>query len=162
MPLRANLAVLILPLLVAACSSMTVAERTSACQAVDWSVYGQNDGRLGVAATERDEKFADCAELGHPPDLAAYQAGRTAGLESYCTLENGYNVGYAGRGYSGVCPAELNAGFLQGYDQGRRDRPVNIYPSFGIGFGFSHFGYRGHRHFRSHRHRGQSLNQNVK
>lgn len=95
-----------------------------------------NDGQLGVATTERAGFFEDCAEVGHPPDLTAYQAGRTEGLKAYCTAASGYRVGYEGRPYEGVCPPTLAADFEQGYVQGRRDRPsVGVYPGFGIGIG---------------------------
>jgi len=161
MPMRPYHAIfLFTTLAAAACTTMTVEQRISACEATDWSTYGQNDGRLGVQSADRTDKFADCAALGHPADVAAYQAGRTVGLEAYCTVENGYDVGYAGRRYRKVCPPELETGFLQGYDQGRKERPINIYPSFGIGFGYSQFGHHG---FGSRRH-GRRLHrsQNVK
>ena len=107
-----------------------------ACQATNWSSYGYNDGLLGVPAKDRAGKFADCAKLGHPADIAAYQAARANGLAEYCTVENGYEVGRSGRPYHRVCPPELAQGFLQGYEQGRKERPVAIYPSVGFGFGF--------------------------
>ena len=119
-----------------ACTTATVAERTAACQATDWASYGENDGVLGVPAGQRDGRFTDCAELGHPADIAAYQAGRSRGLQTYCTLENGYEVGYSGRRYRNVCPKALEVSFLQGYEQGRRDRPIAFYPSFGFGYGY--------------------------
>ncbi len=159
MPYRARHIFLLLALLgAAACTTLTVAQRTAACQATDWANYGQNDGTLGLASGERTRKFADCAELGHPVDMVAYQAGRVEGLGSYCTVENGYEVGYAGRRYHKVCPAEQEPAFLQGYEQGRKERPANCFPYYGFGFGigyphYPYFGYRfGHRH-RGHRRR---------
>ncbi len=158
MPYRALL--LLATLGAAACTTLTAEQRIAACQATDWVSYGENDGILGVATAARAEKFADCAALGYPADIAAYQAGRAEGLGSYCTVENGYDVGYAGRRYRKVCPPELEPGFLQGYEQGRKERPADYYPyyGFGFGYGYSHypyigyrFGHRGHR--RHHRHR---------
>ncbi|HUS55761.1 MAG TPA: DUF2799 domain-containing protein [Thermohalobaculum sp.] len=148
MPLRAHHAALLISMLVtAACTTMTVEERISACQATEWSSYGENDGRLGVAEADRTEKFSECAALGYPADLAAYDAGRAEGLKSYCTVDNGYEAGYAGRRYRNVCPPELEPSFQQGYEQGQKERPVNFYPYFGFGYGYSHFGFfGGHRH----------------
>jgi len=166
MPYRVHHAFLLLATLgAAACTTLTAEQRIAACQATDWVSYGENDGILGVATAARAEKFADCAALGYPADIAAYQAGRAEGLGSYCTVENGYEVGYAGRRYSKVCPPELEPGFLQGYEQGGKERPADYYPyygypyyGFGFGYGYSHypyigyrFGHRGHR--RHHRHR---------
>ncbi len=162
MPYRAHHAFLLLATLgAAACTTLTAEQRSAACQATDWASYGDSDGRLGVATAEREKKFADCAELGYPADLAAYQAGRAAGLSTYCTVESGYEVGYAGRRYRKVCPPELELGFLQGYAQGVAERPaVEVYPYYGFGFGYGYssyryfgyrFGHRGHRGYRGYR-----------
>jgi hypothetical protein len=160
MPYRSHHAFLLLATLgAAACTTLTAEQRIAACRATDWASYGRNDGVLGVATSGREEKFADCAALGYPADIAAYQAGRAEGLGSYCTVENGYEVGYAGRRYRKVCPPELEPGFLQGYQQGRKERPASYYPYYGFGFGYSRysyfgyrFGYHGHRYHNRHRH----------
>ena len=147
MPYHARHALLFLAMLgVAACTTLTVEERTAACRATDWASYGHNDGILGVPTAERAEKFADCAELGYPADITAYQARRAEGLGTYCTVENGYEVGYADRRYRNVCPPELESAFLQGYEQGRKERPRDYYPYFGSGFGYYNYPYFGH-HF---------------
>jgi hypothetical protein len=118
------------------CASMSVEERTSLCANSDWYRFGVNDGRLGVAGSERADTIADCAELGHPVDIAAYQSGRAEGLKEYCTVENGYRIGYSGRRYRDVCPPDLEPDFLQGYAEGRDDRPgYGVYPGIGIGIG---------------------------
>ncbi len=122
--------------LVAGCSTLSVEERTAVCANSDWYRFGVNDGTLGVPSSERGSLFAECAEFGHPVDAAAYQAGRAEGLKEYCTVENGYQVGYNGRRYQQICPADLEPDFLQGYAQGRDDRPgYGIYPGLGIGIG---------------------------
>ena len=147
----------------AACTMLTAEQRSAVCRATDWADYGRNDGVLGVAASERTKKFADCAELGHPADIAAYQAARAEGLAAYCTLESGYDAGYAGRRYRKVCPPEQEIAFLQGYEQGRKERPVSYYPYFGFGYGYGYghygypsfgyrFGHHGHGHHGHRRH----------
>ena len=78
--------------------------------------------------------------LGHPADIEAYEAGRAEGLREYCTVENGYQVARQGRSYRDVCPPDLETGFLQGYEQGRKDRlrdHAYRYPSYP---GYGYFG----------------------
>lgn len=121
---------------VAACATLDPEERARACAATDWERYGLNDGKLGVTTSSRADAFEECADVGQPVDLAAYQRGRTDGLVEYCTTENGYRVGYEGRKYTKVCPPTLEPDFLQGYDLGRKERPaVSLFPSIGIGIG---------------------------
>ncbi len=120
----------------AGCATMSVEERAAFCTNTDWQRYGVNDGRLGIPSSDRADLISDCAEIGHPLDVTAYQAGRAEGLREYCTVENGYQVGYIGQRYSQVCPPSLEADFLQGYAKGRDDRPgYAIYPNIGIGIG---------------------------
>ena len=120
----------------AGCATMSVEQRTAFCSNTDWHRYGLNDGTLGVRSSERADVIADCAEVGHPMDVNAYQAGRAEGLRTYCTVENGYEVGYSGKQYENVCPPGLATDFLQGYAQGRDDRPsYALYPGIGIGIG---------------------------
>lgn len=119
-----------------ACATLSPEQRLAECQATNWQNFGVNDGRLGVPAGDRSETFADCAELGHSVDVAAYQAGRAEGLQVYCTVENGYQVGYEGRRYDNVCSPTSEPDFLQGYERGRKERPaVALSPSIGIGVG---------------------------
>ena len=120
----------------AGCATMSVEERTAFCANTDWYRYGVNDGTLGIPSNDRGRTIGECAELGQPIDVAAYQAGRAEGLRTYCTVENGYDVGYSGRRYQRVCPPELEPDFLQGYALGRDERPsYAIYPGIGIGIG---------------------------
>ena len=126
----------LLACLAAGCSSLSVEERAAACAATDWQRYGIVDGRFGVPTSDRASKFEDCAELGHAANLSAYQTGRAQGLQDYCTAENGYQVGYDGRGYREVCPADLEPDFLQGYERGRKERAAYVVsPGIGIGIG---------------------------
>ena len=131
--------------LLAGCASLSPEEQAAACRDTDWQRFGENDGRLGVATRMRANKFQACADVGQPVDLAAYQAGRQLGLEVYCTVENGYRVGYEGRRYNDVCPPTSEPDFLQGLAQGRKERPILIRPSIGVGIGIGLF--NGHRYW---------------
>ncbi|MEL6478897.1 MAG: DUF2799 domain-containing protein [Pseudomonadota bacterium] len=129
----------------AGCSSFTDQD-SAACTTNDWDRFGENDGRLGVATQDRADLFERCDRLGAGVDLAAYQAGRSRGLEQYCTLSNGFDLGRSGRRYDGVCPPMLEADFLQGYDRGRAERPATsvLGPdvTVGVGIGIGSGGYR--------------------
>ena len=131
-----RLLVVLYALLLTACATVSPAERAKSCSTTDWTRYGINDGKLGVPASARNGLFENCAEVGQPVDLAAYQAGRDKGLNDYCTAENGYRVGYEGRRYAKVCPPTTEPDFLQGFRRGRRERPAYLlYPRIGIGIG---------------------------
>lgn len=119
-----------------ACATLTPERVAQACTGKDWQRYGLNDGKLGVSTQSRASEFEDCTTVGAPADLVAYQTGRSEGLLTYCTTENGYQVGYDGRRYQEVCPPTLEPDFLQGFERGRKDRPaVAVYPRIGIGIG---------------------------
>ena len=109
-------------MLMSACATLQPEKVAETCAATDWQRYGVNDGKLGVTTASRASEFDDCATVGEPVDLAAYQTGRSEGLLTYCTAENGYQVGYDGRRYQNVCLPTLEPDFLQGYDRGRKDR----------------------------------------
>lgn len=155
----------------AACSTLSPEQRAAACAQTDWQRFGENDGKLGIPTSDRAAEFEDCAELGQIADLTAYQTGRSRGLETYCTAENGYRVGYEGRAYDNVCPPATETDFVQGFERGRDERPaIAISPGIGIGVGtggvrtrvgvgvgiglFSGYGHFGRRHgrFRRFRH----------
>ncbi|MEM1163847.1 MAG: DUF2799 domain-containing protein, partial [Pseudomonadota bacterium] len=120
-----------------ACATMTPAEQRATCQSTDWERYGMNDGTLGVPTAARIDVFEDCAAVGAPVQLAAYQTGRTEGLKTYCTAPSGFQVGYDGRRYRDVCPPALEPDFLQGFRRGRAERPAYLRHGFGIGIGSS-------------------------
>ena len=130
------LLVLITGAMLSRCATLQPEKVAEECAATDWQRFGVNDGKLGVPTESRASRFDDCATVGAAVDLAAYQTGRSEGLLSYCTTENGYEVGYDGRRYKNVCPPTLEPDFLQGYDRGRKERPaVALYPRIGIGIG---------------------------
>lgn len=121
---------------VAACSPLSVEDRVATCVQTDWESLGESDGRLGIAASERSDRFEECADIGRPANMAAYDAGRLRGLQSYCTAENGYRVGYEGEDYEYVCPQPLERDFLRGYNQARIERPSwGFWPNIAIGIG---------------------------
>ena len=89
------------------------------CLVADWRLIGYQDGVVGKQASVVGEYREDCAEHGVVPDLDAYRAGRAEGLQQYCTPDNGFRLGEAGRGYTAVCPAGSDGTFRSAYDEGR-------------------------------------------
>jgi hypothetical protein len=96
------------------CATMSAEE----CAMSDWRAVGFEDGSLGYTADRLGDHRRACAEHGYSPDFTAYQAGREEGLQLYCQPSRGFNVGSSGGQYYGVCSANLEAGFLDGYRAG--------------------------------------------
>lgn len=100
----------------AGCSSMSANE----CLATDWRTVGYEDGVAGYSGDRVGQYRKACGKHGVTPDLAEYQQGRDRGLQEFCKPLNGFRVGARGRGYNGVCPAELDAPFMDAYESGRQ------------------------------------------
>lgn len=97
------------------CASMNKNE----CLAVDWKTVGYEDGVAGHSGDRIAGHRRACAKYGVTPDLDAYRAGRNQGLREYCRPQSGFQLGARGGHYSGVCPAELEGGFVRAYESGR-------------------------------------------
>lgn len=97
------------------CASMGKSE----CLAVDWQTVGYEDGVAGRAGDRIANHRKACAKFGVTPDLDAYRAGRNQGLREYCRPPNGFQVGARGGNYNGVCPTDLEGGFVRAYESGR-------------------------------------------
>lgn len=108
-------AVSLAAVLATGCASMSEEE----CRHVDWRTVGYEDGAAGRPASRLGDHRRACADHGVTPDLAAYTAGREAGMREFCQASNGYRVGASGQVYYGTCPADLAPAFERGYDTGR-------------------------------------------
>lgn len=97
------------------CATMSKNE----CLSGDWRTIGFEDGAKGYGRERIGEHRQACVDYGVAPDLAAYQQGYEQGLLSFCTPRNGFAVGRNGYEYTGICPARVEEGFLQGYEGGR-------------------------------------------
>ncbi|HZF31461.1 MAG TPA: DUF2799 domain-containing protein [Gammaproteobacteria bacterium] len=100
----------------AGCAGMS----EQACLTSDWRTVGFEDGSVGRAESMIGTYRQQCAEHGVSPDLDAYRAGHAQGVQSYCKAGNGFEVGHSGATYQGVCPQDLEAGFVREYNSGRR------------------------------------------
>jgi hypothetical protein len=100
----------------AGCAAMSKNE----CQLGDWRTAGFDDGARGLPVTRLADYAKACSKYSVKPDLATYRAGYDLGLENYCRDSNGFAVGSRGAGYAGVCPANLEPQFLQGFRVGHQ------------------------------------------
>ena len=108
-------AILLTATLLGGCASMNKDD----CLSADWYSQGREDGAGGESRDQYQRHREACAKHGIEPDKAAYQEGYEHGLDDFCTPANGYENGRQGYNYRGVCPAELEGGFLLGYQQGK-------------------------------------------
>jgi hypothetical protein len=102
--------------LTASCATMDKSE----CRQADWQTIGLEDGAAGRAVAYIGNHRKACAEYGVTPDLAAYRDGHAIGVRRFCTPPNGFRQGRAGRGYAGVCPADLEQDFVAAHATGHR------------------------------------------
>lgn len=92
------------------------------CQQADWYALGMEDGAQGHPLARLGEHREACSEHGIRPDSLSYERGRERGLLEYCTYQRGLGEGRAGYSYHGVCPADTEPLFLEGYHLGRELR----------------------------------------
>lgn len=96
------------------CASMSGEE----CAMGDWHTVGFEDGAQGYTAKRLGDHRRACASHGIAPDFRAYQAGRDEGLQHFCQPSRGFHLGANGGHYNGVCSADLEPAFLDGYHSG--------------------------------------------
>jgi Protein of unknown function (DUF2799) len=99
----------------AGCAGMDQSE----CQFSDWRAVGYEDGSQGRSSEAFGQYRRNCAEHEVTADFQAYQAGRESGLKEYCQQSRGFHEGSQGHTYAGVCPADTEIRFLEGYHAGR-------------------------------------------
>ncbi len=99
----------------AGCAGMS----EQACVSADWRTIGFEDGTLGRSVASIGSYRQQCGEHGVTPDLDAYRAGHAEGVLTYCRVSHGFEVGRSGATYQGVCPANMESGFLAEYNAGR-------------------------------------------
>ena len=114
MPMRGSLIAFSLALIAAGCASLDKDE----CRTADWRAIGLEDGVQGRTLDRLGDHRKACAKHGVTPDTDRYIAGRTEGLATYCTPDNGYRVGRTGETYRGVCPELSIPAFAAAYNRG--------------------------------------------
>lgn len=94
---------LLAPLWLGACAFSTPCERG------DWYAMGVADGRDGGPSTAIDMRAEQCALT--PDDRArqAYEAGRTDGLDRFCSPDTAFSAGLKGYDIAAECTANVSA-----------------------------------------------------
>jgi len=106
-------------LLIAGCAGKpTVSENQ--CRAGDWQTIGYGDGMAGFASTRLLMHQEACGEFGIVPVREQYLAGWEEGLFTYCTADNGFQIGQRGGALNRVCSGELREPFASAHADGRQ------------------------------------------
>lgn len=112
--MRIVLALAFIAVFLASCDSVSPEQ----CRAGDWRGIGFSDGREGRSASYITQHQEACNKIGITPDVAAWTAGREAGLKEYCTPQNAYRIGRNGTKLANLCTGpsvtELNAANIKG------------------------------------------------
>lgn len=97
------------------CASLSKQE----CLNANWRLIGFEDGSQGKQESTIGAHRKACAKVSVIPDLPEYQRGHREGARKYCVKTTAYNLGVSGGAYYGVCPADLEPGFLKAYQTGQ-------------------------------------------
>jgi hypothetical protein len=89
------------------------------CRVADWQALGYRDGAAGTSLDKYADREKSCVKKGFQAQFDPYMAGRQEGLRNFCQPERGFRAALDGYSYAGVCPMQLEAEFLDGYNDGR-------------------------------------------
>lgn len=89
-----------------------------ACAERDWFELGRRDGVAG-RRMQSDSTKKVCSGVNNDDALVAYTTGYNSGLAEYCLPENGYAIGRTAAALAYVCPAPLDAPFLEAFARGQ-------------------------------------------
>lgn len=106
--------------LTSSCTSLSKED----CQNMNWHEKGKADGMNGKSTVEFSDYRSECSKHGIIPNQNEYAKGRSKGLESFCTYDNGYQAGLNGDSYGGVCPDTSEKEFLRGFNLGQREHQI--------------------------------------
>jgi hypothetical protein len=91
------------------------------CKKANWLDIGRTEGSQGLSLSRVAEHNKACSKYGIKADSAEYKKGYQEGVKSYCTPENGYEVGKSGSLTTADCPKDLAAGFKSSWQKGREE-----------------------------------------
>jgi hypothetical protein len=96
------------------CSTLSKNE----CLQADWYEIGRRDGNMGKPRALFQEHVEACVEHNVRANRGDYFRGRDDGLKNFCTYDNGFSRGRFGNARTYVCPPELEAPFMAGFNDG--------------------------------------------
>lgn len=102
-------------LLLAGCASMSEDQ----CRNANWEEVGFQDGLRGRSAQRLAAYREDCGKIGVKPDEGRWRIGHLRAIPIYCSPDTAVRAGIEGWAYEGICPPEVEAGFLNRYRAGR-------------------------------------------
>lgn len=109
-----NLLIVLTPLLLPACESMSEDQ----CRRADWQQRGERDGQQGQSAGRIDAHREACAKAGVVPDAARWRQGWQRGVLTYCTPRSAWSEGSRNQAYQGACRHLDETGFLRWHQAG--------------------------------------------
>lgn len=100
----------------------TTTSQVECDNSIDWLSLGSEVALAGKSVREFDKYKASCGD-GLPSNAQAlYLDGYTAGIQQYCSYENGFKLGEKGIPDPQICPLEIRAEFDKGFKLGSLDR----------------------------------------
>jgi len=107
-------------LLATALTTLTSCTTMSKSDCLDgaWRSAGYDDATSGLTSQRFKAHAKSCAKHGVESNNELYTNGYQEGLKTYCQYETGIRKGRDKADYRGICPADLESGFLNGYIQG--------------------------------------------
>ncbi|MGJ8680026.1 DUF2799 domain-containing protein [Paraglaciecola sp.] len=90
----------------------------SECKSTNWEQKGLKDGASGVDVLEFNNYVAACETENVVPDKEAYYSGFQDGLVTYCTYDNGVELGKRSGKYYMACKdyKDFGTGYAKGVD----------------------------------------------
>ncbi len=100
-----------------ACGSVKIEEKKFACQELDWFEIGRSDGLQGLNSMAYESKKTSCDGFSDT-EHEKYVNGWYAGVDQFCTPNQGFAYGRTGRKYFNICPTAKETAFLKSYRKG--------------------------------------------
>jgi hypothetical protein len=94
---------------------------------------GFADGSAGKPLSAINSRQSICQMADVNLRLHQYKPGWEKGIASFCTFENGSNLGVQGQALPDVCPADLQAIFLAGWNNGKNQFCGQTANAFALG-----------------------------
>lgn len=98
------------------CASLSKNE----CLQANWYELGWRDGNQGTPRSLFQKHADACAKHSVRAEKTEYFRGRDDGLINFCNYDKGFSQGKSGNSYHYVCPPNLEASFLAGFNKGRK------------------------------------------
>ena len=89
------------------------------CTNTIWEHHGEFDATNGYSFKMIEVYKERCGNQFSQKEITFYQNGYIKGLVEYCTYDNGYKIGFAGKKLPELCPHELSDQFAKGFKIGQ-------------------------------------------